>query len=312
MEEFAERSGSTILPYAESTPETLTEQLTGFPTLSFPGHLGNVGRRFTVPFSIQNPSRVERRLTLVRITSGRTQLLVRPAVCIVAPGQSAALPAPVLLPAGLLPGELVLPVSLQFAEADVRVSPLTGELSFNYVPSGEISPVLLYLLIAVGGLLVLAAAVVALLAVLRNRSRDRSFQRIFAQARSGRRPIVLRVLEQNPYIGTRNIHEVAPGRAKSVGGDGSAFLIYYLPVPRGIGVLRNDSGRYTFVPRKLRYFASLDKPLVDCLGREIVVLSTRGQRVRLLFHEYVSPLEKINSLMRSVQRVRAQSASRTA
>jgi hypothetical protein len=30
-----------------------------------------------------------------------------------------------------------------------------------------------------------------------------------------------------------------------------------------------------------------------------------------VFHEYVSPLEKINSLMRSVQRARAQSASKT-
>jgi hypothetical protein len=153
--------------------------------------------------------------------------------------------------------------------------------------------------------------VVALLAVLRNRARDRSFQRVFALARSGRRPIVLRVMEQNPYIGTRNIHEVPPGRAKSVGGDGSAFLIYYLPVPRRIGLLRNDGGRYTFVPLKQQYFVSLNKPLPDCLDREIVALSTRGQRLRLVFYEYVSPLEKINALMRSVQRVRAQSASRT-
>ena len=310
LQEFAERSGSTILPYSESTPETLTGQLTGFPTLSFPGHLGNVGNRFTVPFTIQNPARTERRLTLVRITSGRARLLLRPAVCVVPPGQSAVLKAAVRLPRGLLPGELILPVSLQFAEPDVRVSPLTGELSFNYVPAAGLSPLLLYLLIAAGALIVLAA-VVALLAVARNRARDRSFRRFFSQARSGRRPIVLRVLEQNPYIGTRNIHEVAPGRAKSVGGDGSAFLIYYLPVPRRIGVLRNEGGRYTFVPRKPQYFAGLDKPLVNCLDQEIVALTTRGQRVRLVFHEYVSPLEKINSLMRSVQRARAQSPSKT-
>jgi hypothetical protein len=311
LEEFAKGSGSTILPYSESTPETLTEQLTGFPTLSFPGHLGEVGRRFTVPLNVRNPATIERRLTLVRMASGRAQLLVRPAVCVAAPGGSEVLEAHVRLPSGLVAGELVLPVSLQFAEAEVRVSPLTGELSFKYVPSEGISPVLLYLLIAVGALLVLAAAVVALLAVLRNRARDRSFQRVFSLARSGRRPIVLRVVEQNPYIGARNIHEVPPGRSKSVGGNGSAFLIYYLSVPRRIGLLRNDGGRYTFVPLKRQYFASLDKPLPDCLEREIVALSARGQRLRLVFHEYVSPLEKINSLMRSVQRARAQSASKT-
>jgi len=311
LEEFAKRSGSTILPYSESTPETLTEQLTGFPTLSFPGHLGSVGRRFTVPFTVHNPGQTERRLTLVRLFSGRARLLLRPAVCIVPPGQSAVLEAAVRLPRGLLPGELVLPVSLQFAEAEVRVSPLAGDLLLTYVAAGRLSPILLYLLIAAGALAVLAAAVIALLAVLRNRARDRGFQRIFSLARSGRRPIVLRVLEQNPYIGTRNIREVAPGRSKSVGGDGSVFLIYYLPMPRRIGVIRNDGGRYTFIPCKPQYFAALDKPLADCLDREIVALTRRGQRVRLVFHEYVSPLEKINSLMRSVQRARAQSASKT-
>jgi hypothetical protein len=262
-----------------------------------------------VPFTIQNPGQAERRLTLVRLSSGRARLLLRPAVCIVPPGQSAVLEATVRLPRGLLPGELILPDNLQFAEAEVRVSPLAGELSFNYVPTGRLPLVLLYLLIAVGALAVLAA-VIALLAIARNRARDRGFRRFFTQGRGGRRPIVLRVLEQNPYIGTRNIHEVAPGRAKSVGGDGSVFLIYYLPMPRAIGIIRNDGGRYIFIPRKPQYFAALDKPLVDCLDTEIVALTTRGQRVRLVFREYISPLEKINSLMHSVQRARTQSPSK--
>ena len=279
--------------------------------MSFPGHLGNVGRRFSVPFTIRNPGQTERRLTLVRLDSGRARLLLRPAVAVVPPGQSAVLEAAVRLPPGLLPGELVLPVNLQFAESEVRISPLTGELSFNYVSGGAISPVLLYLLIAAGALLVLVAAVIGLLALARNRARDRGYQRVFAQGRAGHRPVILKVIDQNPYIGTRNIHPVPPGSSKSVGGDGSTFLIYYLPVPRRIGSIRNDGKQYVFIPRRPQYFATLDKPLPDCLGREIVALTKRGQRVRLVFQEYVSPLEKINSLMLSVRRVRAQSASKT-
>ena len=310
LEEFAARSGSTLLPYSESTPETLTEQLTGFPTLTFPGHLGKVGRRFTVPFTVTNLGPAERRLTLSHLTSGRARLLLRSAVCIVPPGRTVVLEAPIRLPSGFLPGEHVLPVRLAFAEAEVRVSPLAGELSFDYSAAKGISPVVTYILIAGGALLLLVAAVLVLLSLLRNRARDRGFERFFAAGRGGMRPLVLRVVDQNPYIGTRNIHVVPPGRSKSVGGDGSAFLIYYLPMPRRIGCVRNDGKQYIFIPRKPQYFASLDKPLAGCLNREIVALTRRGQRVRLVFQEYVSPLERINSLMRSVRRVRAQNASR--
>jgi hypothetical protein len=219
------------------------------------------------------------------------------------------LEAAVRLPRGLLPGKHVLPVLAQFAEEEVRVSPLAGELSFNYVSAGALPPVLLFLLIAAGALLLLVAAVLWLLALLRNRARDRGYQRIFAQGRTGHRPLILRVVDQNPYIGTRNIHEVPPGRSRSVGGDGSTFLIYYLPMPPRIADIRNDGKQYVFIPRKPQHFASLDKPLTGFLNQEIVALTKRGQRVRLVFQEYVSPAESINSLMRSVRKVRAQNSS---
>ena len=121
----------------------------------------------------------------------------------------------------------------------------------------------------------------------------------------------MKVIDQNPYIGTRNIHEVPRGRSRSVGGDGSTFLIYYLPMPQRIADIRNDGRQYVFIPRKPQYFATLDKPLPDCLNREIVALTKRGQRVRLVFQEYVSQLETINNLMRSVRQARAQSVSKT-
>ena len=310
LEEFAERSGATILPYSESTPETLTEQLTGFPTLAFPGHLGKVGRRFTVPFSLTNPGSQERRLTLDSLVSGRARLLVRPAQCVLPPGGTVELAAEVRLPLGLMPGEQVLPVRLGFAEPDVRVSPLEGELSFTFAPAGGLSPLAVYILIAAAAL-VAAVAVILVLLLLRNQARDRGFARFFAAGAGGQRPIMLKVADQNPYIGSRNIHVVPRGRSMSVGGGGSAFLVYYLPMPRRIGVIRNDGKQYTFIPRRPECFVSLDKPLVGCLDREIVAVSSRGQQVRLVFQEYVSPLERINSLMRSVKRVRAQSASST-
>jgi hypothetical protein len=308
LEAFAESSGATVLPYSESTPETLTAQLTGFPTLAFPPHLGKVGRRFAVPFALASSGPQEWRLTLDSLTSGRARLLVRPAQVVVPPGRTVELPAEVRLPLGLMPGEHTLAVRLAFAESDVRVSPLEGEISFTFAPVGGLSPLLLYILIGAAAL-VAAIIVILVLLLLRNRARDRGFARIFAAGAGGQRPIMLKVADQNPYIGTRNIHVVAPGRSLSVGGNGSAFLIYYLPMPRRIGSIRNDGRQYTFIPNRPDSFASLDRPLPDCLNREIVALTSRGQPVRLLFQEYVSPLEQINTLMRSVRKARDQSAS---
>jgi hypothetical protein len=135
---------------------------------------------------------------------------------------------------------------------------------------------------------------------------DAAFTRFFAgiaETRKGRRsirPLIMKVDSQNPNIGTRNIHSVPPGARRSVGGDGSTFLIYYIQMPRRIGEIRNDGKQYRFVPKKSEYFQDLNKPLADCLGKQIRAVSTRGREVTFHFHEYVSPLEEINRLMRSV------------
>lgn len=110
----------------------------------------------------------------------------------------------------------------------------------------------------------------------------------------------MKVESQNPNIGVRNIHRVPPGRKLSVGGDGSSFLIYYLPMPRRIGDVGNDGKRYRFIPKKLEYFPDLEKPLVDCLDKPIRAVSQRGREVVFRFSEYISPLEELNRLMRSV------------
>jgi hypothetical protein len=44
----------------------------------------------------------------------------------------------------------------------------------------------------------------------------------------------------------------------------------------------------------------LSKPLADCLDKPIRAVSTSGREITFHFHEYVSPLEQLNRLMRSV------------
>ena len=72
-------------------------------------------------------------------------------------------------------------------------------------------------------------------------------------------------------------------------------------MPKRIGLIANDGKQYTFIPKREEYFPDLREPLPDCLNREIRALSRRGHQVTFLFQEYISPVEEINNLLRSVK-----------
>lgn len=114
--------------------------------------------------------------------------------------------------------------------------------------------------------------------------------------------IEMRVSLQNSHIGFRNVHRIASGSARNVGGGFSSYLVFLVPVPRGIAEIRNENGGYTFVPLRPELFPQLSGPLPDCLETDIPLTTPRGKELTLRFRKWVSPLEEINRLMRSVAR----------
>jgi hypothetical protein len=114
--------------------------------------------------------------------------------------------------------------------------------------------------------------------------------------------IEMRVRDQNTRIGLRNIHRILPGTSRSVGGGFSAYLVFLVSVPKGVAELRNESGRYTFVPLRREYFPGVPGPVADCLGAEIPMVTPKGMTFQISFRKWISPLEEINALMRSVPR----------
>jgi len=308
LEELSDQLETDVLVYEDVEKESLTDELTGFSTLSFPDSLGRVRRRFSVTFAVQNNSEQSQGYTLVGMDSAHGELLRRPASVTAPAKQTARLVAPLRLPSGVEPGLQTVSVSLEFADPEVRISPLEGNLTFEYVPLvgwREARLPLPYLLYALGAL-ILIGVIILLVFVIRHRMQDAAFDRLFAGVVETRRrkrsirPLILKVDSQNPNIGTRNIHPVPPGSRRSVGGDGSNFLIYYIPMPRRIGEIRNDGKQYSFIPRRPEHFPDLSKPLPGCLDKPIRAVSSRGREVTFHFHEYVSPLEQLNRLMRSV------------
>jgi hypothetical protein len=308
LDQLSEQLESDVLSFEDVDRESLTDQLTGFSTITFPDFLGRVRRRFSAPLLIENNSEQPQRYTLVAVASAEGDLLRRSASVEVPGKQQIPLIALLRVPPGVQAGNQTVSVTLQFEESAVRISPLEGALSFEYAPlvgwRGARLP-LAYLLYALGAL-ILIGAIILLVFVIRHRMQDAAFDRLFAgvaqtrKRRSTIRPLILRVDSQNPNIGTRNIHPVPTGARRSVGGDGSTFLIYYIAMPRRIGDIRNDGKHYSFVPRRPEHFPDLRKPLADCLDKPIRAVSARGREITFHFHEYVSPLEQLNRLMRSV------------
>ena len=111
--------------------------------------------------------------------------------------------------------------------------------------------------------------------------------------------IEMRVEQQNHRIGFRNVHRITGGGARSVGGRFSSFLIFFVPMPANIAQIRNVDGRYVFTPTRTELFPGVGE-VADCLGKEIPFVDGRGRRMTLQFREWVSPLDEINRIMRSV------------
>ena len=109
--------------------------------------------------------------------------------------------------------------------------------------------------------------------------------------------IEMRVSLQNHRVGFRNVHRIAPGSNRSVGGRFSSYLIFILPFPASIGEIRNVEGTYVFTPLRAELFPGISGSVEDCLEKEIPFVSPRGKELSLHFRQWVSPLDEINALM---------------
>ncbi len=110
--------------------------------------------------------------------------------------------------------------------------------------------------------------------------------------------IEMRVGLQNHRIGFRNVHRIAPGSVKTIGGRFSAFLVFLVPVPSNIAEIRNVDGRFVFTPLRTELFPGVPGPVEDCLGREIPFVNAKGRELSLHFRQWVSLLDEVNSIMR--------------
>lgn len=109
--------------------------------------------------------------------------------------------------------------------------------------------------------------------------------------------VELIVAEQNPHIGSRNVHSISAGGSKTVGGGVSDFLIFLVKMPRACAELHFDGEKLAFVPLRPELFPELSGPVADCMGMEIPMISKGGYPLKLSFRRYEKPADKVNRLL---------------
>ena len=115
--------------------------------------------------------------------------------------------------------------------------------------------------------------------------------------------VELYVTDQNPHIGSRNVHRISAGGSKSVGGGASDFLVFLVSIPKRSADLHFDGEKLTFVPIRRELFPDLPGSVEDCLGKEISMISRSGYPMKLRFVAYEKPADKINKLLHCIDTV---------
>jgi len=304
---LAEELDVEVLPYTEPDEDTHHRAI-GAPQLIFPEDLGKVRHTFTLPLTVRNLSDERILVELVEIIWNGIDLLKKPVSVTVEGEKQKKLPARLHLPSSLEPGQMSLDLAAGFAD-DLRIYPREGTVSIT-LRGGNVTavsrsttllPVLTYIGIAIGGALALVFLFFAVRSLVSRISTIGAASMSTHHGSPSERSIELYVEGQNPNIGTRNVHYIRKNTSASVGGGFSNFLIYMYRLPPRIGLVSRKEERYTFSPVKPEFFENAGE-VVDCLNKDITVVCSSGRKVTIRFRKYVSELEKINMLMRSIRK----------
>ena len=114
------------------------------------------------------------------------------------------------------------------------------------------------------------------------------------------RPLALRVIGQNDSrIGRRNIHSFNDKSVKTLGGGHSSYLIFLYKIPSHIAEIAHRDGKYWISVREKDFFPDMEEDSSEIVfERNIRIRTENNTYVECYFYEYISPLEKINTIMK--------------
>jgi hypothetical protein len=285
--------------------------------LEFPQDLGEQGRIIAIPFIIENRQEQDIEASLLSLNyQGSNIIHGKISSLEIDAGVREPFHVTIKLPLEITEGQQRLPVQLVFDEG-TYIHPLQGTISFYYkgdmlvslyrIITGSIPVIVIFLLIG--------AFLISMVFTLRKKNVEKLFGKVFNPVKwkerlltlnkNGLPLIEMRVTFQNPHVGFRNIHKIKKNKKLSVGGGFSNFLIFLIPMPAHIAEIYKMNGTYVFNPKKKEFFPDLEGPVVDCLDKDIPVVSPHGYSSKITFNRYISPLTRLNELLNSIQYTRS-------
>lgn len=111
----------------------------------------------------------------------------------------------------------------------------------------------------------------------------------------GNRPIEFRLAGQNPFNGGRNIRWIGK-TTRTVGGGSSFFLIFLIKVPERIAEISFTEKGLRFEPVRPEFFPDIHGAIENCIDQPIELVTDHGS-FKMIFREWISPLERINQLL---------------
>ncbi|MCP5514298.1 MAG: VWA domain-containing protein [Spirochaetales bacterium] len=283
--------------------------VTGSPRITYPDNLGKINYHFTLPLVIENfySYPVLLNLDKVLLNSSKVNILDEPENIAISPNKSKKHAINLTLPYDFSTGETKIKLDLEFTD-DNRAFPASAEIYLNLKSSifdliikarSYIFKIFIILLIIITiGFFILFLRYY--LGVSVSESYKVVKKDIETSIKEGtRRPVVMKVEGQNDnLIGNRNIHSFKNGTIKTIGGGSSSYLIFLYKIKGSIAELRLENDKYLFNPVDSFYFPETGENVInDALNRKIKIKTDKGHIIFIKFMEYISPLEKINSIM---------------
>ncbi len=308
LDDISEELDVPIVEYEDGESEEVSHKTFNMATVIYPDQLGLVGYSFNLPLTFINTTNEEIHLRLKEIVLDNKNILRKPVSLLLDRDEKKSIDCPISLPKSLEPGKQDLIITLHFAEK-TKAAPKEGIISLELKQSTaeragttlkKIAPILLIVL--------LVAAVTGILFFLKRVVFDTSWTSSVGEkslykadyskieGKEGK-AIELYVVNQNRNIGLRNVAIMKKGDVKTVGGRGSNFLIFLMPIPKNIGRISYDGETFVFEPIKKEFLLYPKSKLKDCLNRELTALTDKGKRIYFTFQPYISKKDRINKII---------------
>lgn len=288
--------------------ENGNQTATGSPRITYPEDLGKIRYHFSLPVEIENFFDKPILLKLDSVMLNSSDILKEQLNIKLNEKQKKKVSIDLLLPYSELPGSNELDLKLVFSDTN-RAYPETAVISVtlkksfsDFIKDINILFKILFLILIAAVLVIFFFIFFSSFVHVSVKDSYKVIKKDFEEMVSDKnlRPVALKVIGQNDSrIGSRNIHSFNDKAVKTIGGGHSSYLIFLYKIKPHIAEITHEENKYFLKIVEKEYFPLIKDEISEVKMNEIFKIKTeKNMLIECFFYEYISPLEKINTIMK--------------